>query len=321
MAQHEMLMLVAAPLLVLGRPLQAFLWALPPSQRETVGAWTRRPSVSTGWHAASGPAAACALHALALWIWHVPALFEAALADDLVHGLQHASFLVTAALFWWGMVQGRYGRLGYGVSVVYVFVTAVHSSLLGALVTLADGLWYPSYLEDARVWQVDALQDQQLAGLLMWIPSGLVFIGFGLALFAAWLGESERRARLGRAVPPLGLALLLTGTVTACTPSYDADARALTGGEPSRGREAIGRYGCGACHDIPGVRNATGTVGPSLALVARRAYLAGQVSNTPAGMMRWIQHPQQIERGTVMPEMGVTEQDARDITAYLYTLR
>ena len=98
-------------------------------------------------------------------------------------------------------------------------------------------------------------------------------------------------------------------------------ARALTGGEPTRGASAIGRYGCGSCHEIPGIRRANGTVGPPLTAIARRTYLAGRVSNNPRDMMRWIQHPQQVERGTAMPEMNVSDNDARDITAYLYTLR
>ena len=99
------------------------------------------------------------------------------------------------------------------------------------------------------------------------------------------------------------------------------DAVTLTGGHPDKGIAAIGRYGCGSCHDIPGIRSARGTVGPPLGRIAVRTYLAGRLSNTPANMMQWIQHPQHIERGTAMPEMGVTPDDARDITAFLYTLR
>lgn len=121
------------------------------------------------------------------------------------------------------------------------------------------------------------------------------------------------------------IAVLLIGLLTTagCSRSNDVleQARELTGGEPSRGVAAIGRYGCGSCHEIPGVRRATGTVGPPLAGVARRTYLAGHVSNTPQDMMRWIQHPQQLEQGTAMPEMHVSDSDAKDITAYLYTLR
>jgi cytochrome c2 len=95
----------------------------------------------------------------------------------------------------------------------------------------------------------------------------------------------------------------------------------LTGGDPSRGVAAIGRYGCGSCHLIPGVNGANATVGPPLTGIARRGYLAGQLGNTPENMMRWIQKPQEVEKGTAMPDMGVTDQDARDIAAHLYTLR
>lgn len=95
----------------------------------------------------------------------------------------------------------------------------------------------------------------------------------------------------------------------------------LTGGDPDKGVAAIGRYGCGSCHDIPGVRGARGTVGPPLGGVASRGYLAGRISNSPSHMMQWIQHPQHLEPGNVMPEMGVSEADARDITTFLYTLR
>jgi cytochrome c2 len=120
-------------------------------------------------------------------------------------------------------------------------------------------------------------------------------------------------------------AAILIGLLMTVSCSRDNEmveqARALTGGEPSRGIAAIGRYGCGSCHEIPGIRRATGTVGPPLAGVARRTYLAGHVSNTPQDMVRWIQHPQQLEHGTAMPEMHVSDADARDIAAYLYTLR
>jgi cytochrome c2 len=114
----------------------------------------------------------------------------------------------------------------------------------------------------------------------------------------------------------------LAPAFAACNrPNTRHDAMVLTGGDPDRGVNAIGRYGCGSCHTIPGIRGANALVGPPLNRIARRSYLAGEVQNTPANMVRWIQHPQRIEKGTVMPEMGVTENDARDIAAYLYTLR
>ena len=118
-------------------------------------------------------------------------------------------------------------------------------------------------------------------------------------------------------------ALLLLSCVVSCNrdEAVYRDAAILTGGDPRQGPAAIGRYGCGSCHTIPGIRAATGMVGPPLEGIASRAYLAGQLPNSPANMVRWIQHPQHVEKGTVMPEMGVTDPDARNITAFLYTLR
>jgi putative membrane protein len=197
MTQHEILMLISAPLLVFGHPLIALLWALPRASRETCARWSQRRSVVATWRALTGPLAVFLLHALALWMWHVPSLYEAALRNNGLHAVEHLSFVITAALFWWGMIHGRYGRMAYGVSVLYVFLTAVHSSVLGALMTIAPGVLYPTYAAAGASWHIDALEDQQLAGLLMWVPSGLVFIVLGLALFAAWLGESEKRVALG----------------------------------------------------------------------------------------------------------------------------
>jgi cytochrome c oxidase assembly factor CtaG len=197
MTQHEILMLVSAPLLVFGYPVLAMLWALPRRTRESLGRVAQLSAIARSWHALTGPLTVFVLHAMALWVWHVPRLYEAALRSDAVHAVQHLSFVLTAALFWWAMVHGRYGRLGYGVAVLYIFLTAMHSSVLGALMAIAPEPWYPGYARAGRPWGVDPLADQQLAGLLMWVPSALVFIVFGLALFAAWLGESDKRAALG----------------------------------------------------------------------------------------------------------------------------
>jgi putative membrane protein len=197
MTQHEILMLVSAPLLVFGHPLFAMLWALPRGAREALGRWSQGMVVARSWRAATGPFTVFAVHAAVLWIWHAPRLYEAALRNDAIHALEHLSFVVTAALFWWGMIHGRYGRMGYGVAVLYIFLTAIHSSVLGALMTISPDVLYADYAAAGAPWHVNAIEDQQLAGLLMWVPSGLVFIVFGLALFAAWLGESDKRVALG----------------------------------------------------------------------------------------------------------------------------
>jgi cytochrome c2 len=128
----------------------------------------------------------------------------------------------------------------------------------------------------------------------------------------------EVTVRHFRAIGALGLVLTLAA---GCRANSKKEAARLTGGDPDRGVERIGYYGCGACHSIPGVQGADATVGPSLDRIAVRTYLGGHLANTPANMMKWIQKPQEINKGTAMPEMGVTDQDARDIAAHLYTLR
>jgi cytochrome c2 len=91
------------------------------------------------------------------------------------------------------------------------------------------------------------------------------------------------------------------------------------GGDPSRGEAMFIQYGCGSCHALKNVRNATGTVGPPLDGVALRVIIGGHLANTPANMEKWIRDPQQVSPGTAMPDLGVGEGDARDITAFLYT--
>jgi len=198
MVQHELLMLVAAPLLVLGRPLIAMLWALPASWRLPVAQWTQREPVLNAWHVLTTPLVATVLHGLALWIWHLPALYQATLGSEFIHAMQHTSFILTAALFWTSLIHGRYGRMGYGAGVAYVFITGIHSGALGALLTFAPALVYPIYGPITRQWGLDALEDQQLAGLIMWIPAGMILVGLGMALFAWWLHEAGRRVAYTR---------------------------------------------------------------------------------------------------------------------------
>jgi len=195
MAQHELLMVVAAPLIALSSPLVAYLWALPRGGRRAVVTATRRRGAVMMWAAITAAPVVWLLHGLALWIWHMPALYDAAVENEAVHAVQHLCFFSTAALFWWGMSHGRYGRGGYGAAVVYVFATAVHSGVLGALLTFSPHVWYPLYERSASTSGLTPLEDQQLAGLLMWVPASLIFIAGGLYFFGAWLRESERRVR------------------------------------------------------------------------------------------------------------------------------
>jgi len=160
-----------------------------------MGAVSKARAFRVFWRSIAGPLAVFLIHMVVLWTWHNPVLFQAALTNEWIHGVQHASFLLTACLFWWVLIHGRYGRMGYGVAVLFVFVTGVHSGLLGALLTLGSRLWYPAYEARSAAWNVNALDDQQLAGVIMWVPSGVIMMLVALALFAAWLGEAERRVR------------------------------------------------------------------------------------------------------------------------------
>lgn len=202
MVQHEVLILAAAPLLVLGVPLVPFLWALPPRWRRRLGRWAKARPVRAAWRTLTHPASAWTLHAAALWTWHAPALYQATLRSEAVHVAQHASFLGTALLFWWVLLHsGR--KMGQGVGVLYVFTTAVYGSILGALLTFSPRPWYPAYAGSVEAWGLTLLEDQQLGGLVMWVPAGVVYLGAALALFAAWLRsveDSVRRAEGLRAV-------------------------------------------------------------------------------------------------------------------------
>ncbi|HEX2204782.1 MAG TPA: cytochrome c oxidase assembly protein, partial [Longimicrobium sp.] len=193
MVQHVLLMVVAAPLLVLGRPVVPFLWAMPIGWRRRTGGWAKTGAVRGGWRALTSPFGAWLLHAAALWLWHLPIAYETSLRSELAHALQHASFLGTALLFWWALVHGREGRMGYGASVFYLFATAMHSGGLGALLTFAPRPWYPAYGATTAAWGLTPLEDQQLAGLVMWIPAGASYLVAALVLVAAWMRESERR--------------------------------------------------------------------------------------------------------------------------------
>jgi putative membrane protein len=211
MVQHELLMLAAAPLLVLGRPLPMFLWAFPPSSRIGLAAFFRRKTVRSAWALLSGAGAAWAFHALVLWIWHIPRYFNAAQTDRLTHDLQHITFVVSALLFWSALFAARRSAQ-QGAAIVYLFTTTIHTGVLGALIALASRPWYAEFLQPATRFSLTALEDQQLGGLIMWVPGSIVYVGAALALFARWISgpadparaQGRRRHTPGRAIPGSG---------------------------------------------------------------------------------------------------------------------
>ncbi len=190
MVQHELLMTVSAPLLVLGRPGIVMLWGLPSDARHRVGRLLRARALRATWRALVRPFDAWLLHGVAIWAWHIPALFERTLTSDAVHALQHASFLGSALLFWWSVIYVQ-RRAARGASIVYLFTTAVHTGVLGALMSFSRIIWYPAYGDRALAWGLTPLTDQQLAGLIMWIPASVAYLVAALLLIRLWLRESE----------------------------------------------------------------------------------------------------------------------------------
>src|SRR5690349_3794163 len=193
MTQHEILVLVSAPLLVFSRPVGILFCAFPRTVRDVLGSCSKLRALRTLGVALCAPISAWLLHGLALWVWHAPAFFDATLQSDLVHSAQHLSFLGTALLFWWALEHGHAGRLGHGGAAVYVFTTAVHTSLLGALLTFAPRAWYAPYATTTAAWHLTPLEDQQLGGLVMWIPAGTVLSAVSLLFVWRWIKASQFR--------------------------------------------------------------------------------------------------------------------------------
>jgi len=194
MVQHMLLMVVAAPLLVLGSPMVGTVWGMPKRVRGWIAAiWNGVRPLRVGARALRHPLMILVLHVGALWLWHVPDLYQAALESDALHRLEHASFFLTALLFWGALVEvGRGGRWpGYGAGVLYVFGTALQSGALGALLLFSPSPWYPAHAEGTAAWGFDLLVDQQVAGAIMWIPAGLAYVLAAVVLFLAWMRESE----------------------------------------------------------------------------------------------------------------------------------
>jgi len=192
MIEHEIVMAIAAPLFVLARPGGVLLWGLPAAARAAVGRAVRAAAVQGVWRRLTGAGTATVLHGIAIWLWHAPPLFDAAVTNDTIHRFQHLSFFVTALLFWWALVR----RSTYGAATWHMFVIMIHTSVLGALMALAPRVLYLAQTADSTAWGLTPLEDQQLAGIVMWVPAGTVYAGAALVFAASWIatsGPSERR--------------------------------------------------------------------------------------------------------------------------------
>ncbi|MBX3013462.1 MAG: cytochrome c oxidase assembly protein [Caldilineaceae bacterium] len=195
MVQHMLLLYVAPLLLVLGAPPHLWIWALPAAWRRPVTQWWQRSWGHRLWQGLQHPFSIWALFALVLWIWHAPLLYQAAVVDPFIHLLEHVSFFGVALLFCELLVNiQRRRKAGYGLILLILFTTAMHSGLLGALLTFAATPLYPVYGLGTAQWGLSLLADQQLAGVIMWVPVGFFYLGAMLLLIARWLQELERPA-------------------------------------------------------------------------------------------------------------------------------
>ena len=186
MIEHELLMLPAALLLVAARPGPALLWGLPRRLRRLAGSAARLSL----WRRLSEPITATAIQALAIWLWHMPGPFDLALRHEGWHIAQHLCFVLSALLFWWAMLH----RTSETLAAICLFATSMIGGALGALMALSTSPWYGAYAAMGMTpFGLTPEEDQQLAGLIMWIPGGLFHLAAALWFLAAWLSGRGRR--------------------------------------------------------------------------------------------------------------------------------
>ena len=192
MVQHGLLIAVAPPLILLGLSGAAFAWALPAEtgQLLTHSLPVRAAVRSLSWML--NPIVAAAIHGLAVWIWHVPAIFDAALANSALHTFEHFSFLATALLFWQSLVLASRSVSTVALGIAAAFATLLHGGFLGALITFAPHVLFSWYVGRTSSWGLDPLEDQQLAGLIMWVPLGIAYFAASLVLAARFIPASRR---------------------------------------------------------------------------------------------------------------------------------
>jgi cytochrome c oxidase assembly factor CtaG len=189
MAEHELIMLVATLLMAASHSGGTLAWGLPGPLRRTLGGIWKAP-LAAAWRWLTRPVTATVIQAAVMWLWHAPALFERALASQGWHVAQHLSFILASLAFWSAMLDPRRG--GYLLSAACLFLTSLIEGALGALMALAASPWYAAYAAMGLSGiGLNPTADQQLAGLIMWVPGGLVHGGAALALLYAWLTSSD----------------------------------------------------------------------------------------------------------------------------------
>ena len=212
MIQHVLLIMVAAPLLLLGAPVVPTLWGFSRESRRRIGRlFHQGHPVHRVFSFLTRPGVALALFILILFVWHYPPLYDLAQGRTLIHDLEHALFFGSALLFWWPVIHPSGGRrrLSYGAAILYIFPAKIAGFVLGAGLSLTRTPYYQTYIDLPRIWGMSALDDQQLGGLIMWVFGGLLFIIPLLALVLMMMREDEGDVWIPEAVraagPPPGV--------------------------------------------------------------------------------------------------------------------
>jgi len=197
MIEHELIMLVATLLLAASHAGGVLAWGLPRSLRTSLGGNWKAP-LQAIWRRLTEPVTATAVQAAVMWTWHAPPLFDRALDSFGWHVFQHACFFMSSLLFWWAMLHPRSRSSGHGVSAACLFVTSMIGGALGALMSFSASPWYAYYAAMGMTGiGLDPVDDQRLAGLIMWIPGGLVHGLAALGMFYKWLRASEHASGIG----------------------------------------------------------------------------------------------------------------------------
>lgn len=193
MLQHMLLILFAAPLLVLGAPLPVLANGLPRDWRAAPARLVRsRPFRALC--RVSSPLTATLIQAVIFWLWHLPTMYQAALRHESVHALEHFSMLASGIWFWASVLPALGRRLDAGgLEILAIALAGMQCGMLGALLTFSGSAWYPVYSSREALWHLTPAADQEIAGLVMWIPGGTIYLLAASLLVPIWLRSDERR--------------------------------------------------------------------------------------------------------------------------------
>ena len=329
MVQHLVLIAMAPPMLLRAHVGGALRAALPVPTARRLGRSVAGPAARLRRvaHRPSGAALIVFAHVAVLWGVHAPVAYNAGLRSPMLHFAEHAALLATATAVWWGVMAGPAARRAS--SVLGLAVSGAAGGGLATLIVVGPVPWSPLHDPAAAGLPLTLHEDQQLGGGLMMLVGGLVWTGAAVGAFIRWLQAVERRqiarerragahghVRVGSlaawATCLAALGLLLAGCDAGSEP---ADATVS-----ERGEEALVEYGCLSCHAVEGLPGPQGGVGPPLDGIGDRRTIAGQLPNTTENLAAWIRNPQEIDPGNLMPDVGVTEEDARALAEYLQQL-